>query len=72
MAPMQVRQADQADQGVTPATLASTIPVSMGVEDAAEAVNRLLDKISAKGVESLTADERRVLTEYAQRKKEQS
>jgi membrane associated rhomboid family serine protease len=68
MAPMQVRQADQ---GVTPATPASTIPVSMGVEDAAEAVNRLLDKISAKGVESLTADERRVLTEYAQRKKEQ-
>jgi membrane associated rhomboid family serine protease len=69
LAPMQVRQADQV---AAPATPAPTIPVSMGVEDAAEAVNRLLDKISAKGLESLTPDERRILTEYAQRKKDQS
>ena len=72
LAPMPVRQADRAAAPATPATPASTILVSMGVEDAAEAVNRLLDKISAKGLESLTPDERRILTEYAQRKKDQS
>ena len=44
----------------------------MGVEDAAEAVNRLLDKISAKGLESLTPEERRILKEYAERKQERS
>ncbi len=32
-------------------------------------VNRVLDKISALGMESLTEDERRILTEYAARKR---
>lgn len=43
--------------------------VSMGVEDAADVVNRVLDKISAYGLESLTPQERHVLTQYAERKK---
>lgn len=60
----------RADQRATAAAGASAPTVSMGVEDAAEAVNRLLDKISAKGLESLTPEERRILTEYAERKKE--
>jgi membrane associated rhomboid family serine protease len=42
---------------------------SMGVEDAAEAINRVLDKISASGFESLTPQERRLLTQYAERKR---
>jgi len=42
---------------------------SMGVEDAAEALNRVLDKISAHGIDSLTPQERRILTSYAERKR---
>ncbi|MEK6597555.1 MAG: rhomboid family intramembrane serine protease [Gemmatimonadota bacterium] len=38
-------------------------------EPGAEVVNRLLDKISASGLESLTANERRQLAEYAERKR---
>ena len=34
-------------------------------------VNRVLDKISALGMESLTEDERRILTEYAERKRKE-
>lgn len=67
LAPLQV---PRSDQRATAAAPASAPTVSMGVEDAAEAVNRLLDKISAKGLESLTPEERRILTEYAERKKE--
>jgi membrane associated rhomboid family serine protease len=67
LAPMQVQQADR------PAPAASSpIPTSMGVEDAAQAVNRVLDKINATGLESLTPQERRILTEYAERKRERS
>jgi membrane associated rhomboid family serine protease len=67
LAPMQAPRSGHGEAAPVPA---SAPPVSMGVEDAAEAVNRLLDKISAKGLESLTPEERRILTEYAQRKKE--
>lgn len=45
---------------------------SMGVEDAAEAINRVLDKISASGFESLTPQERRLLTQYAERKRREN
>lgn len=38
-------------------------------EAGAEEINRLLDKISAAGLESLTADERRLLSEYSERKR---
>lgn len=34
-------------------------------------VNRVLDKISATGMESLTEDERRILNEYAERKRKE-
>jgi membrane associated rhomboid family serine protease len=44
---------------------------SMGVEDAAEAVNRVLDKISSQGIESLTQHERRLLTNYAESKRKE-
>lgn len=69
LAPIRVQQADR--PAPAPAT-SSPIPTSMGVEDAAEAVNRVLDKINATGLESLTPQERRILTEYAARKKEPS
>jgi hypothetical protein len=32
-------------------------------------VNRVLDKISALGIDSLTDDERRILHEYSERKR---
>jgi membrane associated rhomboid family serine protease len=67
LAPMQLQHSDQATAAPVPA---GSLSVSMGVEDAAEAINRLLDKISAKGLDSLTPEERRILTEYAERKKE--
>lgn len=38
-------------------------------EPGTEVINRLLDKISASGLESLTANERRQLAEYAERKR---
>jgi len=69
LAPIQVQRAEQAS---APASPPGPIPVSMGVEDAAETLNRLLDKISAKGLESLTPEERRILKEYAERKQEHS
>jgi membrane associated rhomboid family serine protease len=69
LAPMQLQRAEQV---AAPETPHGPVPVSMGVEDAAEAVNRLLDKISARGLESLTPEERRILKEYAERKQERS
>jgi hypothetical protein len=60
----QVRQAP-AQSGPAP----PTPQPSMGVEDAAEAVNRVLDKISASGIDSLTPHERRLLTSYAEQKR---
>jgi len=69
LAQMQVQRAEQV---TAPEAPHGPVPVSMGVEDAAEAVNRLLDKISAGGLESLTPEERRILKEYAERKKELS
>jgi hypothetical protein len=69
LAPMQLQRAEQVSAPEVPP---GPVPVSMGVEDAAEAVNRLLDKISARGLESLTPEERRILREYAERKQEHS
>ena len=68
LAPMraQVRQAPNE----MPSPSASPQP-SMGVEDAAEAVNRVLDKISSQGIESLTQHERRLLTNYAELKRKE-
>lgn len=60
-----------ARRAATPAP-AAPAPTSMGVEEATEAVNRLLDKISRHGLDSLTAEERQLLTEYAERKKRRS
>lgn len=37
----------------------------------ADEVNRVLDKISAQGIESLTPEERQVLTEYSERKRKE-
>lgn len=42
---------------------------AVAVGDPAETLNRLLDKISATGLESLTTDERRLLTALAERRK---
>lgn len=69
LAPMQVQRGEQV---TAPEAPHGPVAVSMGVEDAAEAVNRLLDKISARGLESLTPEERRILKEYAERKPDRS
>lgn len=52
-----------------PATQVVPETPAVAVEDPAETLNRLLDKISASGIESLTADERQLLTELAERRK---
>lgn len=52
-----------------PATQVAPETPAVAVEDPAETLNRLLDKISATGLESLTADERQLLTELAERRK---
>lgn len=56
-------------------TAASPPPVPAPSRDLRRAtsdeVNRVLDKISATGMESLTEDERRILTEYAERKRKE-
>lgn len=44
-------------------------PARRATDATAEEVNRVLDKISASGMESLTPDERRILTQYAERKR---
>jgi membrane associated rhomboid family serine protease len=75
--PMPIRRASlspmRAQARRTPADPAETAPqppqTSMGVEDAAEALNRVLDKISAHGLESLTPQERRLLANYADQKR---
>jgi membrane associated rhomboid family serine protease len=68
LAPMraQVRQSP-----AEPLSSPSPPQPSMGVEEAAEAVNRVLDKISSQGMESLTQHERRLLTNYAEQKKKE-
>jgi membrane associated rhomboid family serine protease len=52
---------------------AASPPVPVGLRDVrlatSDEVNRVLDKISALGMESLTEDERRILREYAERKR---
>lgn len=53
-----------------PAAAPAAMPAEPG-EDPAHVLNRLLDKISASGLESLTAEERRLLTEHAERRKTQ-
>lgn len=54
-------------------TAASSPPSSVSVRETRRAtsdeVNRVLDKISALGMESLTEDERRILNEYSERKR---
>jgi membrane associated rhomboid family serine protease len=50
------------------ASRGATTP-STGVPPAADDVNRVLDKISEHGIESLTAAEREILTAYAERKR---
>lgn len=52
-----------------PATQVAPDAPAVAVEDPAETLNRLLDKISATGLESLTAEERQLLTELAERRK---
>lgn len=64
MAPMPVRQAGSITE-VRP-TLARPEPREEYPE---EEVDRVLDKISASGIQSLTADERRFLDEVSQRKR---
>lgn len=52
---------------------ATSPPAAVGMRDArvatSDEVNRVLDKISALGMESLTEDERRILREYAEQKR---
>jgi membrane associated rhomboid family serine protease len=54
-------------------TAASSPPSPVSVRETRRAtsdeVNRVLDKISALGMESLTEDERRILNEYSERKR---
>ncbi|HSR14113.1 MAG TPA: rhomboid family intramembrane serine protease [Gemmatimonadales bacterium] len=67
LAPMRVQVRESPPQEA-PASPPVPQP-SMGVEDAAEALNRVLDKISAQGIDSLTPQERRLLTNYAESKR---
>lgn len=67
MAPMPVRQGSPA-MDLRP-VVARPEPVESVEEFSAEALDRILDKISATGIESLTADERRFLDEVAKRKR---
>jgi hypothetical protein len=54
-------------------TAASAHPLRVSVRETRRAtsdeVNRVLDKISALGMDSLTEDERRILNEYSERKR---
>lgn len=61
-----------APSAAAPAPQVEPRTTSMGVEDAADALNRVLDKISASGFESLTPQERRLLTQYAERKRREN
>jgi len=67
MAPMPVRQGSPAVD-LRPA-LARPQPAELHEEYPAEEVDRVLDKISAFGIQSLTADERRFLDEVSKRKR---
>lgn len=67
MAPMPVRQGSPAVD-LRPA-MARPEPAEMHEEYPAEEVDRVLDKISAFGIQSLTADERRFLDEVSKRKR---
>jgi membrane associated rhomboid family serine protease len=55
-------------------TAASSPPAPIGIRETRRAtsdeVNRVLDKISALGMDSLTDDERRILREYSERKRQ--
>jgi len=54
-------------------TAAASPPVPVGLRDirlaTSDEVNRVLDKISALGMQSLTEEERRILQEYAEQKR---
>jgi membrane associated rhomboid family serine protease len=67
MAPMPVRQGSPAVD-LRPA-MARPGPRELREEYPAEEVDRVLDKISASGIQSLTADERRFLDEVSKRKR---
>lgn len=67
MAPMPVRQGSPAVD-LRPA-MARPDPRELREEYAAEEVDRVLDKISASGIQSLTAAERRFLDEVSKRKR---
>lgn len=67
MAPMPVRQGSPAVD-LRPA-MARPDPRELREEYPAEEVDRVLDKISAFGIQSLTADERRFLDEVSKRKR---
>jgi membrane associated rhomboid family serine protease len=67
MAPMPVRQGSPAVD-LRP-VVARPEPVESVEQFSPEALDRVLDKISATGIESLTAEERRFLDEMAKRKR---
>jgi len=67
MTPMPVRQGTPAVE-LRPA-LARPDPREVHEEYPADEVDRVLDKISALGIQSLTADERRFLDEVSKRKR---
>lgn len=70
MAPIRLT-ADAPGSAEAVATPAPAPPPQLPDAATAEEVNRVLDKISATGIESLTPDERRLLTRYAERKREE-
>jgi hypothetical protein len=61
----------EVEAATTTATASPPAPVSMRETRRAtsDEVNRVLDKISALGIDSLTEDERRILHEYSERKR---
>ena len=64
MAPIRQEAEAAAVQAVAAATPHAELPA-----DDTEHVNRVLDKISAQGIDSLTPEERQLLTEYSERKR---
>ena len=64
MAPIRHEAEAAEEQAVAAATPHPDLPA-----DDPEQLNRVLDKISAHGIDSLTPEERQLLTEYSERKR---
>lgn len=67
-----VQQTSRGESEPRPTAPGRSMPLRPGNDPVAAEVDRVLDKIGATGIESLTADERRFLDEVSKRKKRES